>query len=167
MPSRRSAELARSDFEMGTPAVLLHPATGAHRDAWDVLQKMWLAAFEGLRSLHEPALLPVWLHRIARNLAMTHYRGQRHTGSLPDELPSAGIDDAPDAEAEAFDDALAVHRALNGLSVAHREVLTLSFLQDLSIEQIAQVLEVSVGTVKSRVHYAKRALRAILKEEVA
>jgi len=47
----------------------------------------------------------------------------------------------------------------------HREVLTLFFLQDLSTDEIAQVLGISIGTVKSRLHYAKRALKAILEKE--
>jgi RNA polymerase sigma-70 factor (ECF subfamily) len=49
--------------------------------------------------------------------------------------------------------------------MAYREVLTLHFLRDLSIEQMSQVLEVPSGTIKSRLHYAKRALRAILNKE--
>jgi len=61
----------------------------------------------------------------------------------------------------------AVHRALDELSLAHREALTLHFLQDLSLEQIANVLEVPIGTVKSRLHHAKRELRKVLEREVS
>jgi RNA polymerase sigma-70 factor (ECF subfamily) len=55
-----------------------------------------------------------------------------------------------------------VHRGLEALSVHHREALTLFFLQDLSIEEMAGVLGVSEGTVKSRLFYGKRALRELL-----
>ena len=137
------------------------------QDAWDVLQKTWLAVFQGLASLKETSMLPVWLHRIARNLAVTNYRGQHRSEPLPEELTIDEGKDPPSAEAEAFDDAQAVHRALAELSVAHREVLTLYFLQDLSVEQIAQVLDVSAGTVKSRLHYARRELRTVLEEGTA
>ena len=52
------------------------------------------------------------------------------------------------------------------LSRPHREVLTLFFLENLSVEEVATIVGVSSGTVKSRLHYAKRALRKVLEEEV-
>ena len=55
-----------------------------------------------------------------------------------------------------------MHAGLEQLSLPHREVLTLFFLQDLNIEEIAAVLEIPSGTVKSRLHYAKKALAEIL-----
>ena len=64
-----------------------------------------------------------------------------------------------------FEDAQQVHRGLSKLSLPHREALTLHFLEDLSVDEISQLLSVSPGTVKSRLHYAKRALRTILEEE--
>ena len=68
-------------------------------------------------------------------------------------------------EAEPFEDAEQVHRALGRISVAHREVLTLFFLEDLSQEQMAEVLGIPLGTVKSRLSYAKRAIRAAIESE--
>ncbi|HKW86623.1 MAG TPA: sigma factor-like helix-turn-helix DNA-binding protein, partial [Nitrospiraceae bacterium] len=56
---------------------------------------------------------------------------------------------------------------LLSLSLPHREVLTLFFLEDLSVEEVATVLGVPPGTVKSRLHYAKRALRKVIAEEVS
>ena len=68
-------------------------------------------------------------------------------------------------ESLAFDDAEQVHYGLGRISLPHRDVLTLFFLQELSVEEIAQVLEVAAGTVKSRLYYAKKALKAVLEEE--
>ena len=136
-------------------------------DAWDVLQQTWLGAFQNIRSLSDPKLLATWLYRIARNKAISHRRSR--DARPPAELleladgPAAAADDDADA-LEQFEDAQAVHRALDGLSLPHREALTLHFLQDLSLEQIAQVLDVPLGTVKSRLHHAKRALRKVLQE---
>jgi RNA polymerase sigma-70 factor (ECF subfamily) len=59
----------------------------------------------------------------------------------------------------------AVHAALAKLSLAHREVLTLHFLEDVSIQEIAFVLEVPAGTVKSRLYHAKRALRQAIERD--
>ena len=62
------------------------------------------------------------------------------------------------------EDAAAVHAGLDKLSLPHREALTLFFLQDLTIEEIASVLAIPPGTVKSRLHHAKKALGTILYE---
>ena len=69
-------------------------------------------------------------------------------------VSDASVDDA------AFENAELVHQAnCTGLSVDHRRVLTLRFLEDMTIEEIAEVVGCSPGTVKSRLHYAKLALR--------
>ena len=74
--------------------------------------------------------------------------------------------DSLDENTQDFDDAERVHRGLDRISLAHREALTLFFLEDFSIDEIASILNVSPGTVKSRLHYAKRALRLVLEKEV-
>ena len=61
------------------------------------------------------------------------------------------------------DDVQAVHAALDRLAPEHREVLLLRFMEEMSYEEIAGVVGVSVGTVRSRIHNAKRSLREILK----
>lgn len=136
------------------------------QDAWDVLQQTWLRVLRGIGSLSDTGQLTAWLYRVARNTAITQasilaaYR--------------AGIDDRSDAEAVSdaddvgdWDDADQVRMGLLKLSLPHREVLTLFFLEDLPIEAIAAVVGVASGTVKSRLHYAKRALRRVLEEEAA
>ena len=70
-----------------------------------------------------------------------------------------------DAGSFSFEDAEQIHHALGRISLTQREVLTLFFLQDLSIEEIAQVVAIPAGTVKSRLYHAKRALKAVLKKE--
>jgi RNA polymerase sigma-70 factor (ECF subfamily) len=127
-------------------------------DAWDVLQKTWLRVLHGIGSLGDARSLAPWLYRVARNTAFSHAR------SL--EPPHEPLGDHPDARAAdpaggrvEFEDAEQVHQRLLSLSLAHREVLTLFFLEDLSVEEVATVLGVPPGTVKSRLHYAKQALR--------
>lgn len=132
-------------------------------DAWDVLQQTWLGAHQNIRSLSDPKLLATWLYRIARNKAICHRRARLHETEIIVDEPAAN----EEPETISFEDVEAIHRALDELSLAHREVLTLHFLADLSLEQIADVLDVPVGTVKSRMHHAKRAMRTLLQPEVA
>jgi RNA polymerase sigma-70 factor (ECF subfamily) len=130
-------------------------------DAWDVLQQTWLGAYQNIRTLGDGRFLATWLYRIARNKAISHGRVK-----LPDMTDV--IDEArDDTSIDEFDNAEAVHLALDRLSLAHREAMTLHFLQDLSIDEIAQVLDVPAGTVKSRLHHAKRELRKLLAEQEA
>ena len=133
-------------------------------DAWDVLQETWVRVLKGIGSLSEPRSLAPWLYRVTRNTAFSHARSC--------EPPREPLEDYPDASAfdpagGAFDftDAEQVHRGLSALPLPHREVLTLFFLEDLSVEEIATVLGIPPGTVKSRLHYAKRALRKAIAEE--
>jgi RNA polymerase sigma-70 factor, ECF subfamily len=132
-------------------------------DAWDLLQETFASVFASLHKLRDTRLLPAFAYRTARNHALMQRR-RKHPQSLGEEYepqaPACGDDDSAfDAE-----DAQRIHAAMDKLSLPHREVLALYFLQDLSIEQTAEVLGVSSGTVKSRLHYAKRALRAKLEE---
>ena len=133
-------------------------------DAWDVLQQTWIKAFRGIKTLDDPQRLPTWLYQIARRTAASHWRGHyREQARLEDDADMAELAEAE--EGWHFEDAEQVHRALSRVSLAHREVLTLRFMDDLSLEQMAEVLAVPLGTVKSRLCYAKRALRAILEHE--
>lgn len=119
----------------------------------------------GIRSLHDPQRLTPWLYQVARNTAFTHSRVQANYRAALVEHD----DDYPDADDPAFEfeQAEQVHRALEQLSLPHREVLTLYFLEDMPIAAIAEVVGTLPGTVKSRLHYAKQALRTILEKEAA
>jgi len=136
---------------------------GSEPDAWDGLQETWIKALKGIRSLQDPRRLAVWLYQIVRHSPWSRlrqtYRQQRR---IDDDLTDV---EAPPADCD--DDAEVVHEGLGRLSPIYREVLTLFFPQDLSLEQIAQVSGVPLGTVKSRLHYARLALRQALKSTLA
>ena len=134
-------------------------------DAWDALQKTWVRVLRGISSLSDPRSLAPWLYRVARNTALSHARLRPPPHESLEEHPDAVADDPTSGRAE-FEDAEQVHRGLLALSLPHREVLTLFFLEDLSVEEVATVLGVPAGTVKSRLHYAKQALRKVLEREV-
>lgn len=132
--------------------------------AWDILQETWVGVLKNVGSLREPRSLATWLYRLARNRAVDHLRSR-----YVDVLYGADEERLEDLEAAPEDvdcwDAFMLHQGLTRLSPAHREVLTLHFLEDFSVKETAEILGVSEGTVKSRLHYAKHALRAVLEEE--
>ncbi len=134
-------------------------------DAWDILQETWIKVHKNLNQLHQPEKLPAWLYTIARNNAMTHLRKlasyQNYLNESDNQIPEV---ESPNEFT--FEDVAAVHHALAQISLPHREVLTLCFLEDLSIEEIADIIQVPPGTVKSRIYYAKKAIRNILDKEV-
>jgi len=132
---------------------------GEGTDAFDVMQDVWLLVFKRLGSLEAPEAFRVWLYRIAHDVTVSHLRKRsRQPKSLDDEVAATEELDAWD-EFEALQNAELVHRALEQLSPPHREVLTLRFLEGLNLGEIADVVGCGIGTVKSRLHYAKRSLR--------
>jgi RNA polymerase sigma-70 factor (ECF subfamily) len=136
----------------------------SEEDAWDVLQQTWLKAVPGIKSLHDARRLPAWLYTVARRTAMSHWRGHFREQCRLNEKAERMV--APDGgEEHEFENAEEVAVGMSRISLEHREVLTLFFLDDLSLDEMAAVLSVPVGTVKSRLYYAKRALRAVLEQE--
>jgi RNA polymerase sigma factor (sigma-70 family) len=133
-------------------------------DAWDALQDTWIAVARNAGKLSEPHSLVPWLYKIARNKAVDRLKTR-----YDQQAVSMDCDDIAAAEEDvgitSFADADLVHAALEKVSLGHREVLTLYFLRDLTMEEISQVLAVAPGTIKSRLHFAKKALRAVLEEE--
>lgn len=137
---------------------------GSEQEAWGVLQETWITVLRGIRRLRQPRKLPAWLYSIARQTALSHLRARYSEQSIFEG--NGDISNIEDCGPKlAFDNAEQVHYGLGRISLAHRDVLTLFFLQDLSVEDIAQVLHVPIGTVKSRLYYAKRALRDVLEKE--
>jgi RNA polymerase sigma-70 factor (ECF subfamily) len=133
-------------------------------DAWDVLQQTWVKAFRGLSSLRETKRFRIWLYAIAHRTVMSHYRAAYRSQAVLDEAfgpeAPAEADAAPNPE-----DAERVHLALGQLDPDFRAVLTLRFLEQLSVEETAEIMGVPSGTVKSRLFHAKKALKKILSRE--
>jgi RNA polymerase sigma-70 factor (ECF subfamily) len=129
--------------------------------AYDVLQEVWLKAASTIRRLVAPRALRVWLYRLAHGIAVDHIRRERVHHNAERERAAPEDAGAADPEFTAVD-AQAIHRALDELPAPQREAIVLFFLEDLSLEDIADVVGCPVGTVKSRLHYARRALHDLL-----
>lgn len=126
--------------------------------ALDVLQDVWLTMFRRLASLRAPEAFRVWLYQIAHDRVVDVIRRQRREEEAQLVLRNGFVEAEPGPE-DWLDQADLVHHGLERLSPEHREVLLLRFLENLSLEEIAQTLRLSLGTVKSRLHYARLALR--------
>jgi RNA polymerase sigma-70 factor (ECF subfamily) len=141
----------------------LRKLLGGPDGAEDALQEVWCDAFRGLPRLLDPRALPAWLYRLARDRAFRQLR-RRRPGFV--SLPEAGLPDPAGDDGDfSAEDAARVHAALDRLAPEHREVLLLRFLEEMPYEDIARVAGCPVGTVRSRLHYAKHALRQILEKE--
>jgi RNA polymerase sigma-70 factor (ECF subfamily) len=138
----------------------LRKLLGEASAAEDVLQDVWLDVFRGLPRLAQAGAFTAWLYRVARDRAYRVLRRRRPALRSLDDCEQAA---APAEEATfSAEDAARVHAALDELEPEHREVLVLRFLEDLSYEEVARVVGCPVGTVRSRLHYAKRALATVL-----
>jgi RNA polymerase sigma-70 factor, ECF subfamily len=132
-------------------------------DVADVRQEVWLAVIRRIGRLRMPEAFVVWLYRIARSKAINRLADRRALQSLGVQDLEIPLDE-PEPEFTA-DDAARVHGAMARLSTAHREVLVLRFMENLSYGQIAEVIGCKIGTVRSRIHHAKLALRDHLDKE--
>lgn len=134
--------------------------TGNAEAALDVLQDVWIQVFRTVARLKDPSSLRPWLYRITHGVAVDRIR--RHVSrEQAEEAHVAGREDASEPSFTA-EHAAAIHVALDELGPKHREVLVLHFLEDFSLAQIATITGCSEGTVKSRMYYAKRAMKQIL-----
>lgn len=142
-------------------------------DAADVTQEVFLRVFRGIRGFRRSSSLKTWLYRVAVRQALNHrrwcWRHHRQQVSIDaEEDGKRPMLDLKDAEATPFEQCAThemqatVRRALATVPATFRSAVILRDLEGLSYEEIAEVLEVSVGTVKSRILRGRRMLKEIL-----
>ncbi|GGC69410.1 RNA polymerase sigma factor SigE [Hoyosella rhizosphaerae] len=145
---------------------LAYRLSGNAHDAEDLTQETFIRVFRSLSS-YQPGTFEGWLHRITTNLFldMVRRRSRIRMESLPedyDRVPS----DTPDPEQIFHDARLDPHlqRALDTLAPEYRAAVVLCDVEGLSYEEIASTLGVKLGTVRSRIHRGRQALRGSLKD---
>ena len=144
-------------------AYVLRLTAGDRQQAEDVVQETMLRAWRQADKLDltEPSLMP-WLATVARRIVIDD---KRRKSARPAETGDGVLENAP--AADTTEDTLRkvlVSEALQSLTSAHREVLNETILRDRTVNQAAEALGIPVGTVKSRVYYALKALRVVLAE---
>lgn len=166
--------------------VLVHRMLGRREEAEDISQEVFVQVFKAIGQFRGEAKLSTWIYRIAVNLCKnrTMYLARRHAGA-EDELEglaerhsmdtakgaTVGAVDRPDELARGRQLEAIVSRAIAAMDAEFREVLVLRDVQDMSYEEIAEIIGAKEGTVKSRLHRAraqlKEAIERALGEKVA
>ena len=147
-------------------------------EAWDLSQEVFIKAWHALPRFEAKARFSTWLYRIAHNVVYDWARKKRieSVGELNDEIFERDrIDPASSttpSAAQAPDEAMAhgelrvkIEAALAKLSPEHREAVLLKDVQGLSYKEIAEVMGSTMGTVMSRLFYARQKLQTLLKHE--
>jgi RNA polymerase sigma-70 factor (ECF subfamily) len=142
-------------------------------DARDVVQEAFLHAYQSLRSFKGDSLFFTWLYRIAVNAAISMKRKQRvvlrmhSTGENSQAIDPLDPSESnrPGHAIEMAEEERSVHEALQKLSPEHRAVLIMRDMEGMKYEEIAEVLNVPVGTIRSRLHRARLEMRDVLLQE--
>lgn len=138
-------------------------------EAEDVVQESFIQAYLKLDTFQQNSRFFTWVYRIAFNYALARRRRKRGVVSLEESRENTGNDpvangESPDDRMSRHEDAQLVHQALALLSEDHRSILVLREMEDLSYEEIADVLSISIGTVRSRLNRARAALKLQLEK---
>lgn len=154
----------------------LYRYVGDYRTAEDLAQETFLRIFRKVNDYNNTAKFSTWMYTIASNLAKDEFKRRvRHpagsldwqTGSSADttrNVPTVeGEESDPEKSVESGERRMAVHRALRDLSEEEREILLLKDVQGLSYEDIAGILGLPMGTVKSRIARARMAFKDVWK----
>lgn len=143
--------------------------TGADDAAWDVVQESWLAIVNGLHKLLDASQFRVWAYRIVTHKSTDWIRKQvRDRRAVTDFVADGGAEQlteqnaaSPAEPTERSERRQALQQALSRLGTEHRAVLTLYYLEEMNIAEIAAALAIPAGTVKSRLFHARNELKHV------
>ncbi len=151
----------------------IYRVVGNVEDAKDVVQEAFLNAYQSLNSFKGDAEFFTWLYRIAYNAAISlqrkrkvllslDYNGDEKLNTEPQDLSDLH---QPGDRLERSEEEAKLQKALNKLSPEHRIVLVLKEIEGQKYEDIADILDVPIGTIRSRLHRARIELREILEAQ--
>lgn len=143
---------------------VVHGIVQNEDDARDVTQEVFLHVYEALSHFRGGSAFSTWLYRVAVNTAITHLRKQKRHLQVPlDSLREfrADMDAEPEQQAQRAEMQRAVQGALSQLPEQQRTALVLRYFQELSLEEIAEIMHCSVAAVKVRLHRARNNFRRL------
>ncbi|HIJ67378.1 MAG TPA: RNA polymerase sigma factor [Planctomycetes bacterium] len=136
-----------------------YKVTGSKSASWDIVQDTWYAVIKGLRKLDDASVFGFWVFRILSNKCNDWLRKQQRRARLSDELRGrANNSQAPRADSAAD----SLEETIEKLSPDRRILLALRYKEEFDIAQIAQILNIPEGTVKSRLHRTLEKLRQLM-----
>jgi len=155
----------------------VYHAIGNRDDAFDVSQEVFIKAYRALKNFRGDCKFSTWLYKIAMNASKDYIRdkSKHRTVSLsdwtdddismkPPEIIEEAVTANPEESYERDEQRDAVRKAIANLSEDHRNVIVLRDIEGYSYEEIAEMLDIEAGTVKSRINRARNAVKENLKE---
>lgn len=136
--------------------------TGDREAASDVAQEAWMAMVRGLDRLDDPVAFPAWAFRIVHSKAIDWVRKQQRRRSRDQTLEELANAPPPTPRADGKD--VALEAALDALAPDSRALLGLFYFEELSLAEIADVLGIPPGTVKSRLYHCRQHLRRLMED---
>jgi len=133
--------------------------TGNSEAAWDITQESWLGIIKGLRRLHDPARFRSWAYRIVTHKASDWIRKNRASKHIR-------LDDVQDHHEVRESKDVGIKELLEKLDMRKRSVLSLYHFEQLSIQEIGVALKIPKGTVKSRLHSARKELKTLWQQHL-
>jgi RNA polymerase sigma-70 factor (ECF subfamily) len=127
--------------------------------AWDITQQAWMGIIKGLNRLHDPAGFKAWAYRIVANKAIDHLKSRAPSDPASDWAPEHG---APRQERSAI-----LRNVLRKLGPDKQAILVLYYLEGLTVPELAFVLGIPQGTVKSRLHASRAELKRLWQQDAA
>ena len=136
-----------------------------HQEAYDLVQEVFIKAMREQRFFNEDFKIKAWLYRVTSNLCFNQLRNRKRRGAILDTMmkPEALVADQVET-VFAAEQKVEVMGALAELSDDHRDILVLRYYDDLSYAEIADVLQVKLGTVMSRLSRARMRLMDVMKD---
>ena len=134
----------------------------SHDDTDDVLQNTFIKVFRAIGNFEERSSLYTWLYRIATNEAITYLKSRKNKQTDALELHSYKLEER---SGDDFDAGMAIKKlevALSGLPERQREVFNMRYYDELSYDQISELLQTSVGALKASYHHAVKKIEAHL-----
>jgi RNA polymerase sigma-70 factor (ECF subfamily) len=151
------AELVRR--HQGKVRGLLLRLTGNPTLADDLAQEVFLRAYRGLVGFEGRSRFSTWVYRIAYNVFLNHRTRSKELAALPQGFETSAAAPDSDLSPGRFDMRSDLAAAITELPERYRMVVTLYYLEDVSYPEIAEVLDLPLGTVKTHLHRAKKLLR--------